>query len=132
MSVNELFTSVTDGKDLIVTAITDKGVSSSGSDTFSELANKIENITTHELRAGDNLFLSKSGDQEINDTAMTKYAEFRINTAGTVRVKFYFTAGTEWTEILDGPIVYERIAIMGAVYINGQMGISKTILFLSI
>src|SRR5690606_21160065 len=38
------FTSVSDGKTLIATAITDKGIPASGSDTFSQLANKIEQI----------------------------------------------------------------------------------------
>lgn len=42
--LDNLFTSVSNGKDLIATAITDKGVSASGSDTFTQLAGKIDSI----------------------------------------------------------------------------------------
>ena len=42
----ELFTSVSSGKTSIAAAITDKGVSASGSDTFTQLAGKIDSITT--------------------------------------------------------------------------------------
>lgn len=40
----ELFTSVSDGKDLIAAAITDKGGAASGDDTFTELATAISDI----------------------------------------------------------------------------------------
>ncbi len=43
-AVNELFTNVGNGKDLIASAITGKGVPASGSDTFPVLAGKIEDI----------------------------------------------------------------------------------------
>jgi len=43
-AVNELFTNVSDGKNLVASAITDKGVPASGSDTFPVLAGKIEDI----------------------------------------------------------------------------------------
>lgn len=42
----ELFQSVSNGKDLIATAITDKGGSASGSDTFGELASAIGQISS--------------------------------------------------------------------------------------
>lgn len=43
-AVNELFTNVSDGKNVIATAITDKGQSATGSDTFNQLATKIIQI----------------------------------------------------------------------------------------
>lgn len=43
--LNELFTNVSNGKNQIATAITDKGVPASGGDTFSLLANKIGQIS---------------------------------------------------------------------------------------
>ena len=60
-ALNELFTSVSDGKTLIATAITDKGIPASGSDTFSQLANKIEQIETEVggYKVGDILNPSK-------------------------------------------------------------------------
>lgn len=45
-AVNELFTSASDGKTQIASAITGKGVAASGSDTFPTLASKIGQITT--------------------------------------------------------------------------------------
>lgn len=42
----ELFTNVSNGKTQVASAITDKGVSASGSDTFPQLATKISTITT--------------------------------------------------------------------------------------
>jgi len=60
-ALNELFTSVSDGKTLIATAIADKGIPASGSDTFSQLANKIEQIETEVegYKVGDILDPSK-------------------------------------------------------------------------
>ncbi|MCQ4921567.1 hypothetical protein NE686_00595 [Tissierella carlieri] len=43
-AVNELFTSVSDGKQLIATAITDKGILTNSSDTFQTMATNISNI----------------------------------------------------------------------------------------
>lgn len=43
-AMDELFTSVSNGKNRIASAITDKGVDSSGSDTFNQMANKIRQI----------------------------------------------------------------------------------------
>ena len=45
-ALQELFTNVSNGKNSIATAITGKGVSASGSDTFTALANKIGQIVT--------------------------------------------------------------------------------------
>src|SRR5690606_6068136 len=42
---NEAFQSASDGKNLIATAITGKGIPASGSDTFSQLASKILSIS---------------------------------------------------------------------------------------
>jgi hypothetical protein len=45
-AINELFTSVSNGKTAVAAAITGKGVPASGSDTFSQLATKIGQIST--------------------------------------------------------------------------------------
>ncbi|MBQ6459127.1 MAG: WD40 repeat domain-containing protein [Exiguobacterium sp.] len=66
-AVNELFTDVGNGKTQIATAITDKGVTASGSDTFPQLASKIDQLSVEldgEIKgvfiAGDDL---KKGDR---------------------------------------------------------------------
>ena len=51
-ALEELFTSVSDGKTHVAAAITDKGVPASGSDTFSQLADKIGDINTGVTPAG--------------------------------------------------------------------------------
>lgn len=53
-ALSELFTSVSDGKTVVAAAITDKGISASGSDTFSQLAGKIGQINTGKKWASGN------------------------------------------------------------------------------
>lgn len=45
-AIDQLFTSVSNGKSLIASAITDMGISTSSSDTFQTMANNIKNIET--------------------------------------------------------------------------------------
>lgn len=45
-AINELFTSASNGKTKVATAITGKGVPASGSDSYDTLSNKIKNIKT--------------------------------------------------------------------------------------
>ncbi len=45
-AINELFTNVSSGKNTVASAITDKGVTASGGDTFAAMATKIRNIST--------------------------------------------------------------------------------------
>ena len=47
-AINELFQNVSDGKELIASAITDKGVITSNADTFQQMANNIRSITIKE------------------------------------------------------------------------------------
>ena len=43
-AIDQLFTSVSNGKELVANAITDKGVATSSSDTFATMANNIESL----------------------------------------------------------------------------------------
>ena len=45
-AIDQLFTSVSNGKELVANAITDKGVMTSSSDTFATMAENISNIST--------------------------------------------------------------------------------------
>ncbi|ETT30652.1 putative tail fiber protein [Paenibacillus sp. FSL R5-192] len=70
-AINELFTSVSDGKTRIAAAITGKGVAASGSDTFPQLATKIGQIQTSSyyrqtLNFGIN-WAPKLGDANLSD-----------------------------------------------------------------
>ena len=52
-ALNELFTSVSDGKTLIAGAITDKGVQTSPSATFQQMAENIQDIPVGDYSIGD-------------------------------------------------------------------------------
>ncbi len=73
MALDELFTNVSNGKELIATAVTDMGESASGSDTFTQLANSIRNIETGDYSIGD---VVDFGDVEI---AVKELWNFSIN-----------------------------------------------------
>ncbi|AEG59373.1 hypothetical protein [Desulforamulus ruminis] len=71
-ALEELFTSVSDGKNQVAAAITDKGVPASGSDTFGQLAGKIGEINTGVTPAGTAVVGDVlSGKTFINSTGST-------------------------------------------------------------
>ena len=47
-AIDEVFQSVSNGKELLADAITDKGVQTSASDSFSTMAGNISSIDTHD------------------------------------------------------------------------------------
>lgn len=78
-ALNELFTNVSDGKNAVATAITDKGVPSTGSDSFPVLANKIGQIETGGEINGEEVGLyALTGAVEKFDT-VAKSVEFNTN-----------------------------------------------------
>lgn len=61
-AIDELFTDVSEGKTLIATAVTDKGVETAATDSFSTMADKIGQITTETpIETVDIIFKSLSG-----------------------------------------------------------------------
>ena len=72
-AINENFTNVSNGKTLIASAVTDKGVTTSNTDTFSTMASNIGNITTGYPIGTDGLV---TGDVVIPDsvTSLGNYA----------------------------------------------------------
>lgn len=109
-AVNELFTDVGNGKTQIATAITDKGVTASGGDTFPTLATKIGQIINEPpLVAGDELMVyNDTTSRSQKGMTYVKSKEFMVNKSGNVRVSFSLQAGYEG----DGtPYHYGRIYI---------------------
>lgn len=83
-SINELFTSVSDGKTAIAAAITDKGVVASGSDTFPQLATKIGQISTGPKYAtGTTTSSSSSMDFQVNNVgSISKFPYILVSGLG--------------------------------------------------
>lgn len=69
-AINELFQNVSNGKELIATAITDKGVNTSSDDTFQTMANNINNISSSDIESKQSLvdtLTNKGFDCSIDD-----------------------------------------------------------------
>ena len=70
-AINEVFTNASNGKELIATAITGKGVASSIEDSFNVLANKIKQIeigSTNDIaKIGDNVYHLVFRENDYND-----------------------------------------------------------------
>lgn len=70
---SELFTSVSNGKDLVADAITDKGIHTSATDSFSTMATNIRNIQTEGGGEYDENFVNTAdGNITANDVALGK------------------------------------------------------------
>ncbi|WP_214687093.1 hypothetical protein [Exiguobacterium sp. s163] len=91
-AVNELFTDVSNGKTQIATAITDKGVTASGGDTFPQLATKIGQIAT--------------GKKTLSGTVTPVYSDFDsyftfTNVPFTVGSVSAFFGDTNYTGVIS-------------------------------
>ena len=77
-AINELFQSVSDGKRLLASALTDKGIPTLATESFEEMAQKILQITTSNPNpptTSRNTITTKAGDTIITksgDTLVTK------------------------------------------------------------
>jgi hypothetical protein len=101
-AINELFTSVSDGKSALAAAITDKGVATAATDTFADMAQNIEDIpigtskntqiasgvnrtanTSATAISGQTITVSKTGVYDVY------WAGFRSSTSGTFSTQLY-------------------------------------------
>lgn len=91
-ALTELFTNVSNGKDLIATAITDMGGTASGSNTFVQLASAISAIDVDpitEFIAGDGIVLTSAPTQRSTTSrSYIKLKEIQVLKSGTVAVSF--------------------------------------------
>lgn len=118
---NELFTSVSNGKDLVADAITDKGIHTSATDSFSTMATNIRNIQTEGGGEYDENFVNtadataKASEIFLGKTAYVKgqklYGTF-VNNDTT-----YPTYGTDTS---NADVAPEDIALGKSAYANGQ------------
>lgn len=86
-AINEVFTNVSNGKELLASAITDKGVETSNTDTFATMANNISSITA-----------SSGGNVTVNELGFLNAMKNRTSLA----YLFYFASElTEITGMID-------------------------------
>ena len=93
--VDELFTSVSNGKTLIASAITDKGQSTSASDTFSTMATNISSIQTGITPSGNKSITATTSTQKNID--VTTYATVSVAPTPT-QTKTATTNGTVYPD----------------------------------
>ncbi|MNW55118.1 hypothetical protein D3C74_327620 [compost metagenome] len=89
-AINELFIDVSDGKNAIAAAITGKGVPTSGSDTFSQLARSIGQIPTQHAMAPGEILLYYNPDKSfmVQYTTYTKIFSINVGMTGVFRIRF--------------------------------------------
>lgn len=86
-AIAETFQSVSNGKQLIATAITDKGVSTSSDATFQTMANNIGKIQTNTVAGGNQNTLNKCGVNKFKFAIFSDVHIFANDTANS-NIKF--------------------------------------------
>ncbi len=101
-ALDELFTNVSNGKDLIATAITDKGGTASGSNTFIQLATAIGNIPTgtdiETIVAGDTIVYSETNIVSTASTTYAKLREAKVLKGGSITANFSMKTNNAYAE----------------------------------
>lgn len=132
-SVSELFTSVSNGKQLVADAITDMGVQASATDTFQTLSNKIKeietgvdtsdaNATTVDILSGKTAYVNGS---KITGSISSKEAE--TITPGTEDKTIAAGQYLSGTQTIKGDANLVSANIKGGVSIFGVNGKSSVV-----
>lgn len=112
-TVNNLFQSVSNGKGVIAEAITDKGVPTSATDSYSTMAGNIRAIPTGGTEIDPNFVNTSDGNATENDIRLGK-------TAYVKGQKVYGALIPEGIDTSDATATAEDIRNGKTAYVNGQ------------
>jgi DNA repair exonuclease SbcCD nuclease subunit len=117
-AINEVFQSASNGKSLIATAITGKGVSASNTDTFEQLANKIRQIEGQGTTPTPSIF--SITNNLSNCTNNNSASEIEENTSYIATI----TPSTNY-EIINISVVMDSVDITSSVVNNNSINIES-------
>lgn len=131
-AINELFQSVSDGKNLIATAITDKGIFTNGGETFPSLAYRIGQIITDSKRSKTKLNVTAPYTHTITLTnpiavedLCTSVIKFTPGPTGITQYVCDFNNGDSNNFEYSPDIYYDGVMKMQTTVINETVN-SKT------
>lgn len=121
-AIDQLFTSVSNGKNLIASAITDKGVSTSGNDSFQTMANNILNINTPTIITNINPVYTNLYycNQFLGDFSKGLPDYFYFGTAGIGNITLHTNSTSYSGMICGGQITIFSKTGTGISYIYGS------------
>ena len=107
-AIDQLFQSVSEGKSLIAGALTDKGISTSASDSWQTIANNIASLSVHNIVTGEGF--QRAGSQ------------YYVNTPGFTASNFICGTTVEGSQFLFPGVVFSIVSLSG-IY-NGALSVS--------
>ena len=133
-AIDDLFTSVSNGKNLIASAITDKGVSTSGSSSWSVIAENIGKIETNSLlrKSWNNILLDADFSENENyQTEPLSSTDWQL-VAGAARGRWTTSSNFLWgiigfrcrsgsDNIYSGTIALNKIDEQSYFSVNGSI-----------
>lgn len=97
-AIDEVFQSVSNGKSMIADAITDKGIETSANDTFTIMADNINNISTGITYTSKRVIIQENTQHSTRNTTYTYTFTNPNNESGFIQLAYYDfnNTGAKW------------------------------------